>query len=319
MNIIKKLATNNRCYQTSSKFTVKGLVLHSIGCPQPSAKAMSSAYNQYKPNGASVCVHAFLDDSAVYQIMPWNQIAWHIGGSANNTHIGVEMCEPKQIKYIGGATFTCSDVASAKQYVTDCYNNAVELFAYLCKNFNLDPKKDIISHAEAHKKGIGSNHGDPEHLWNGLNTGYTMDGFREDVYKVMNSKEFYPVLSKGDTGAYVGKIQELLIKRLYDCGVSGADKSFGNATEKAVNQFKKDNNMPEDGVVTEDVWKKLEDKPQPPIVEKTEAELAVECVKKYGIMSGYTETDFGGKDPVTRDQLARIIYRMIQKGYIKVE
>ena len=28
---------------------------------------------------------------------------WHGGGSSNNTHIGVEMCEPACIKYTGGA------------------------------------------------------------------------------------------------------------------------------------------------------------------------------------------------------------------------
>lgn len=26
-------------------------------------------------------------------------------------------------------------------------------------------------------RGIASNHGDPEHLWNGLGMGYTLDGF----------------------------------------------------------------------------------------------------------------------------------------------
>lgn len=57
----------------------------------------------------------------------------------------------------------------------------------LCKEYDLDPLADgvIISHAEGHKRGIASNHGDPEHLWNQLGMGYTMDGFRKAVKDAM--------------------------------------------------------------------------------------------------------------------------------------
>lgn len=59
----------------------------------------------------------------------------------------------------------------------------MELFAYLCKLYGLNPTADgvIISHREGHARGIASNHGDPEHLWNGLGMGYTMNTFRKDV------------------------------------------------------------------------------------------------------------------------------------------
>lgn len=93
------------------------------------------------------------------------------------------MCEPDCIKYVGGATFTCSDTARAKAMVKRTYDAAVELFAYLCKKYGLNPLADgvIISHREGHARGIASNHGDPEHLWSQLKTGYTMDGFRKAV------------------------------------------------------------------------------------------------------------------------------------------
>ena len=60
---------------------------------------------------------------------------------------------------------------------------SVELFAMLCKKYSLNPLADgvIISHKEGSSRGIASNHGDPEHLWNGLGMGYTMDGFRKAV------------------------------------------------------------------------------------------------------------------------------------------
>ena len=151
-------------------------MLHSVGCPQPSAQVFVNSWNSADK---SVCVHAFIDANTgdVYQTLPWEYRGWHCGsgpnGSGNNTHIGVEMCEPACIKYTGGATFTCSDPATAKAAVTRTYNTAVELFAMLCKQFGLDPLKDgvILSHKEGCARGIASNHGDPEHLWNQLGTG----------------------------------------------------------------------------------------------------------------------------------------------------
>ncbi len=135
---------------------------------------------------------------AIYQTLPWNHRGWHSGGSGNNTHIGVEMCEPSCIEYQGGSTFTCTDKAVAKEVVKRTYLSAVELFSYLCKLYNLNPLGEgvILSHNEGYKKGIATNHGDPEHLWRGLGLGYTMDGFREAVYAKMKKEENEEAISK---------------------------------------------------------------------------------------------------------------------------
>ena len=84
--------------------------------------------------------------------------------------------EIKTIKYTAGSNFTCSNLAEAKVVAKRTYEAAVELFAYLCKKYRLNPLADsvIISHREGHSRGIASNHGDPEHLWTQLGTGYTM-------------------------------------------------------------------------------------------------------------------------------------------------
>lgn len=193
MNIVEKMATANRSYQRGVDFAPKGIVLHSIGVGQPSADRMATAYNVYQPNGQTVCVHAFLEPNKVVQIAPWTKTLGHVGGDANYTHIGVEMCEPSQIKYTGGATFACTDYKSAQEYVTGCYNTAVELFATLCKDYGINPESGIISHSEAYKQGIGSNHGDPEHLWRGLHLPYDMDSFRKAVKDKMNEKEEKPM------------------------------------------------------------------------------------------------------------------------------
>ena len=38
MNIINNILTNNPCYKAGRTITVKGLMLHSVGCSQPNAK-----------------------------------------------------------------------------------------------------------------------------------------------------------------------------------------------------------------------------------------------------------------------------------------
>ena len=192
MKLVQSILTKNPCYTAGRKITVKGLMLHSVGCPQPKASVFISSWNS--PSYDNACVHGFIDgnDGTVYQTLPWNHRGWHCGsgskGSGNNTHIGVEMCEPACIRYTSGSHFTCSDLTAARAVAKRTYEAAVELFAYLCKQYNLNPAADgvIISHREGHSRGIASNHGDPEHLWNGLGMGYTMDGFRKDVKAAMD-------------------------------------------------------------------------------------------------------------------------------------
>lgn len=188
MEIVQAYATKNRCYQVATPLTPQGIMLHSIGCPQPNAAVMAQSYNVYRPNGQSVCVHAFVQrDGKVYQTLPWTVQAWHCGGSANGTHIGIEMTEPASIVYTGhGAEWRDLNPAATETHVRGTYTAAVPLFAQLCDQFDLDPLADgvIISHAEGRMRGVASPHADPAHLWNAF--GLTMDMFRRDVYNAMH-------------------------------------------------------------------------------------------------------------------------------------
>lgn len=191
MEIVQAYATKNRCYQMAAPLTPRGIMLHSIGVPQPNAAVMARNFNQYRPNGQSVCVHAFVQrDGMVYQTLPWTVRAWHCGGSANGTHIGVEMTEPASIAYTGnGADWRDLDTEATETHIRGTYAAAVELFAHLCAQFGLDPLADgvIISHSEGRMRGVASPHADPEHLWKPF--GLTMHGFRQDVYKAMHGTE----------------------------------------------------------------------------------------------------------------------------------
>lgn len=182
MDIVEAFATKNKCYQAAIPMYPQGLMLHSIGTPQPSAAVLARYFDQYQPGGQSVCVHAFVQaDGTVYQTLPWEMRGWHCGGAANGTHIGIEMTEPD----------VSMPYAESAEQITGTYHAAVELFAQLCEMYSLDPLADgvIIGHAEGHRRGVASNHADPEYLWNAYGMGYTMDGFRQDVYAEMHKND----------------------------------------------------------------------------------------------------------------------------------
>ena len=189
INLIESFVTKNKCYQTATPLYPQGLMLHSIGTPQPSAAVLARYYNQYQPGGQSVCVHGFIQrDGTYYQTLPYNLRAWHCGGAANATHIGIEMTEPASIVYTGGASWRDLAPDATEAHVRGTYAAAVELFAQLCTQYALDPLADgvIISHAEGAARGVASRHADPTHLWRAF--GLTMDGFRAAVAEAMAAK-----------------------------------------------------------------------------------------------------------------------------------
>lgn len=189
MNLHTLILTENACYKANRKITVKGIMVHSTGANNPWLKRYvgpddgklgknryNNHWNTYHPGGREVCVHGFigkLDDGtiATYQTLPWDHHGWHAGGSANNTHIGFEICE---------------DGLTDPTYFKAVYNEAVELCAYLCKKYGLT-EKDIICHSEGYKKGIASNHGDVMHWF--PRHGKSMDTFRTDVKALLSTEE----------------------------------------------------------------------------------------------------------------------------------
>ena len=187
MNLHKQLLTENDCYKAGSRITVKGIMVHSTGANNPNLRRYvapddgllgvnnnKNDWNRPRPDGRSVCVHAFIgklaDGSiATYQTLPWDYRGWHCGGSGNNTHIGFEICE---------------DDLTSKEYFEKVYKEAAELCAYLCKLYNLT-EKDIVCHREGADLGIASYHADVLHWFPKF--GKSMDNFRADVKALLDS------------------------------------------------------------------------------------------------------------------------------------
>ena len=175
MTINNAYLKKSACYNTDAEITPRGIMVHSTATP--GVKAADFIKRWDKP-AADVCPHAVLDDTGIYQLLPWPHRAWHCGRSGNDTHLSFEICEPPATYNKAGTGFSGYDVKSNQAYFDRVYGLAVALCAYWCDLYKLDASK-IISHAEGYKLGIASNHADVGH-WFPLH-GKTMDDFRAAV------------------------------------------------------------------------------------------------------------------------------------------
>ena len=53
MKLVQSILTKNDCYKSGRKITVKGLMLHSVGCSQPNASVFVKNWNR---SGLEACV-----------------------------------------------------------------------------------------------------------------------------------------------------------------------------------------------------------------------------------------------------------------------
>ena len=180
MRLYGALLTHNDCYLRGRYIRPRGVMVHSTGAANPYLRRYLSpddgrlgepSSRHWNQGGVGACVHAMIGKTAdgsvaVYQTLPWTMRSWHCGRSGNDTHISFEICE---------------DGLTDRAYFQATYQAAVELTAYLCKLYHLDPLADgvVLCHAEGYRRGIASNHADVMHWWRKF--GATMDDFRADV------------------------------------------------------------------------------------------------------------------------------------------
>ena len=192
MRLQQQYLTKNDCYRAGRTIQPQGVMVHSTGANNPSVAryvpgndviGRNQYGNDWDRPGLEKCAHAFVGKFAdgsvgTVQTLPWNRRGWHCGrgknGSANDTHISFEICE---------------DGLEDASYFKAVYQEAVELTAYLCKEYNLDPLADgvVICHKEGCRRGIASNHGDVLHWFPKF--GKTMDDFRADVARWMEGED----------------------------------------------------------------------------------------------------------------------------------
>lgn len=111
---------------------VNGVVLHYVGNPGTSARANRNYFNSLASGelGVYASSHFIVGlEGEVLQCVPLTEIAY-ASNTRNEDTVSVEVCHP--------------DEDGAYSAVT--YARVVELTAWLCREFRLDPAKDVIRH-----------------------------------------------------------------------------------------------------------------------------------------------------------------------------
>lgn len=201
MNIIKAYATKNNCYIAAQKMTPKGIVVHSTGANNPTLKRYidcpeevgrniyGNHWNTAKPGGRNVCVHAFIGydknmDVRVAEILPLDICCWGVGSGKNGSY----NYDPAHIQFE-----ICEDGLEDRIYYDKAFGLAAEYCAHLCRQYGLAVEQ-IVSHKEAHAKGYGNNHGDPEHWMK--NFGEDMNDFRAHVAVLLHENKIPELAEK---------------------------------------------------------------------------------------------------------------------------
>lgn len=111
---------------------VRGVVLHYVGNPGTSAQANRNYFNSLASGelGVYASSHFIVGlEGEVIQCVPLTEIAY-ASNSRNGDTVSVEVCHPDE----------------AGEYAPVTYARVAELAAWLCWEFRLDPKEDVIRH-----------------------------------------------------------------------------------------------------------------------------------------------------------------------------
>lgn len=239
--------TQSTWYKGAGNVTVKGVLIHSTGANNTALKryvqpddnaadrqkmlnliGVNSNKNDWNHTYREAGVNAWIGKLengkvAAVQTGHWNKMAWGCGsgskGSCNNGWIQFEICE---------------DGLNDSVYFEKVYQEAVELTAYLCKLYNIDPNgvvtvngvkiPTILCHQDSYRLGFGSNHGDVLNWFPKFSK--TMDDFRADVAAKMEKE--------GDDMTYYKTLKD--VPSYYQAAVKKAiDKGALNGTGDGLN------------------------------------------------------------------------------------
>lgn len=293
MKIIQAHFTKHPCFNAKKrKIAPVGVFVHSTGTVNRELRRYVDAEaelgknqynNHWNKSNATKSVHAFIGydkdkDVIVAETLPHDIACWGSGsgskGSYNynpHAYIQFEICQGSN----DDADYYWKAITVAEEYC-----------AHLCRLYGWTAD-NITSHAEAHKKGYASNHGDPISWMKHF--GDNMDKFRARVQVRLNGTETpstapiakpkqdntqtsgtaqkaenkpesvvynMQTLRINSSGTQVWVLQQLLNRTVdYTCGK--ADGIFGTKTLAAVRRYQEANGLTVDGIVGKNTWAKL--------------------------------------------------------------
>ena len=200
-----KLIQNNR---SGSRLNPIGIVVHETATPGATAEREYQYFNSAN-RGASA--HAFVDWEDVIQTIPYDEVAWHAGPTANSRYIGIELCRPS---------------GHDPDKFGRVWNNAVSLFADLFREYGFGTVTvdNLLSHAEVSSRWRETDHTDPVGYF--AEYGKTVNDFRDAVQNELNG------------GAQVAAINDLVTR------IDELEQRINRLENPMIYNYI-DNNMPE--------------------------------------------------------------------------
>ena len=117
---------------------IDGVVIHYVGNPNTTAEANRNYFASLSTGelGTYASSHFIVGlEGEVIQCIPLTEIAYASPGRNEDT-IAIEVCHPDETGEFSAIT----------------YDRVVELTAWLCREFRLDPEEDVIRHYDATEK-----------------------------------------------------------------------------------------------------------------------------------------------------------------------
>lgn len=155
-----KLLSKNRSYELLVPI---GIVLHETATPGATAQNEFLYFNG-GDRGASA--HGFVDWNGYIQTIPYDEVAWHAGYTANHKYIGIEMCH-----------------ATNKADFDKVWDNTVEIVVDLINKCGFSIN-ELTTHNEVSLRWRETDHTDPIGYFKKF--GKTFEDFKNDVIAHMN-------------------------------------------------------------------------------------------------------------------------------------
>lgn len=155
-----KLLSKNRSHELLVPI---GIVLHETATPGATAQNEFLYFNG-GDRGASA--HGFVDWNGYIQTIPYDEVAWHAGYTANHKYIGIEMCH-----------------ATNKADFDKVWDNTVEIVVGLINKCGFSIN-ELTTHNEVSLRWRETDHTDPIGYFKKF--GKTFEDFKNDVIAHMN-------------------------------------------------------------------------------------------------------------------------------------
>lgn len=135
-----------------------GIVIHETATPGATAE---NEYNFFNSADRNASAHGFVDWKEYIQTIPYNEVAWHAGYTANYQYIGIEMCH-----------------ATNKADFEKVWNNTIEIVVEIMNRYGFSVN-DVTTHDEVSRRWGETDHTDPTGYFKKF--GKTFDDFKRDL------------------------------------------------------------------------------------------------------------------------------------------